>query len=85
MSSSGYTVDNMTKTKKTERPIAADNPNTEAILTRMPPELVQNLDEWVDKLNAKKKVGDPKWTRSNVILKVLSRVYEERGVKGEEP
>ena len=70
----------MAKAKTTPDPT-----QTKGILVNASLELIQQLDEWVEKLNDGKEEGDPRWTRTDVIIKTLKRGIKERGSKGEEP
>lgn len=65
------------------RPVADDNPNRAAVMVRMEPALLEGLDAWVAKLNAKN--DGPRWTRSDVMRALLKRGVSERGEKGEAP
>lgn len=72
-----------TPTPPRARPVAPDNPNTTPVMIRMDVGLQQELDAWVDRLNA---AGEgPRWTRSDVIRVALQRALRERGAKGETP
>lgn len=69
--------------KPAPRPVAADNENTAQLLVRVAPELVEQLDAWVAKLNAS--ATGPRWTRSDVARAVLKRAVAEKGERGEAP
>lgn len=65
------------------RPFAADNPNTEQLMVRVPASLLEGLDAWVEKLNASG--AGPRWTRSDVLRALLVRGVREKGAAGEAP
>lgn len=70
---------------KLKDPVEVEEAETTKVLVRMSQELVDNLDTWVEKLNKPKKEGEPKWTRTHLIVKLARAGWETKGIKGEEP
>lgn len=65
------------------RPVAADNPNTEPLTVRVAPKLLEELDAWIARLNAR---GEgPAWDRSAVVRVLLGKALREKGAAGEAP
>ena len=67
-------------TKAKPRPVAATNPNTAVLYTRVPAATADALDAWVNELNAAAEAaGDPRrWTKNDVVNAVLGRRLRER-------
>ena len=73
-----------TPTKTASKPAkATPEPRTAPVMIRMEIALQEELDAWVDRLNAE---GDgPRWTRTDVIRVTLQRALRERAAKGDAP
>lgn len=61
---------------------ASEDAGGGVLYARVGPEMLEALDKWAEKLNAK---GGPRWTRQDVVKAALTRALEERGKKGETP
>ena len=75
-----------TRKPMAKRPIAAANPNTDAIYLRTTPATVDALIEWVNELNAAAEMsGDPRrWTKNDLVNAILARRLKAR-TPGEMP
>lgn len=72
------------RTPATRKPAkATPEPRTAPVMIRMEIGLQQELDAWVERLNAA--AEGPRWTRTDVIRVTLQRALRERGAKGEAP
>lgn len=49
---------------------------------RVSPEVMDALDAWVVKLNAK---SHARWSRNGLLIAIIERALRERGESGEEP
>jgi hypothetical protein len=68
-----------------QEPVAkpkASKPEMTQTALRVPPEVMDALDAWTERLNAK---SHARWSRNAVILAVIERALRERGAAGEEP
>ena len=73
-----------TAAKPASKPTKAPpEPRKAPVMIRMDLELQEQLDAWVDRLNAD--TDGPRWTRTDVIRVTLQRALRERGAKGEAP
>ena len=77
-----------TSTRKpvAKRPVAATNPNTEAIYVRTSVAVFDAVTEWVNELNAAAEAsGDPRrWTKNDLVNAVIARRLRDR-TPGEVP
>lgn len=69
-----------------KRPVAATNPNTEALYIRTTEATFDALTEWVNELNAAAEMsGDPRrWTKNDLVNAILARRLKAR-TPGEMP
>jgi hypothetical protein len=71
-----------TRTAKPKRVVKRPEGTTPLNLN-LPAEVMEGLDAWVERLNAK--VSGPRWTRTDVVRTTLAKAISERGEKGEAP